>query len=84
MSKSQKNLSATSKRMYMLSNDTPFVITEAYKTAVTNLIFSLATSQKKIVAFIDGSGNFAKNQFKQLDFLALQWFLPNSKNKPIK
>ena len=51
MSKSQKNLSATSKRMYMLSNDTPFVITEAYKTAVTNLIFSLATSQKKIVAF---------------------------------
>ncbi|MDR1753489.1 MAG: CpsD/CapB family tyrosine-protein kinase [Eubacterium sp.] len=37
------------KRKNILNNDTSFVISEAYKTARTNLIFTLATNDKKIV-----------------------------------
>lgn len=36
-------------RKFILSDETQFVIKEAYKTARTNLVFSLASSERKIV-----------------------------------
>lgn len=36
-------------RKFILSEETPFIITEAYKTARTNLVFSLASCKNKIV-----------------------------------
>lgn len=36
---------------YVINENTPFIITEAYKMARTNLIFSLSTSDKKIIYF---------------------------------
>ena len=42
-------LSSKVKREFVLSNETPFAIKEAYKTARTNLIFSLASAERKIV-----------------------------------
>ncbi len=36
-------------RKFVISDDTPFAIKEAYKAARTNLVFSLASSEKKII-----------------------------------
>lgn len=47
-SKTEKS-SSTARREFVLSETTPFAIREAYKTARTNLVFSLASSDAKIV-----------------------------------
>lgn len=47
-SKAEKS-SSTARREFVLSETTPFAIKEAYKTARTNLLFSLASSDAKIV-----------------------------------
>ncbi|MCR5165778.1 MAG: CpsD/CapB family tyrosine-protein kinase [Oscillospiraceae bacterium] len=47
-SKAEKS-SSTARREFVLSETTPFAIKEAYKTARTNLVFSLASSDAKIV-----------------------------------
>ena len=39
------------KKRYIIDENTPFIITEAYKMARTNLIFSLSTSNNKVVVF---------------------------------
>lgn len=39
------------RKRHILSDDTPFIITEAYKMARTNLIFALSTSDKKVITF---------------------------------
>lgn len=52
---------AQQKRKNILNSDTPFVISEAYKTARTNLIFSLATSDKKIVVITSGNPGEGKS-----------------------
>ncbi len=36
---------------YVINDNTPFIITEAYKMARTNLIFSLSTANKKVFYF---------------------------------
>lgn len=38
-------------KRYIIDDNTPFVITEAYKMARTNLIFSLSTSNNRVVVF---------------------------------
>lgn len=38
-------------KRYLLDDDTPFVISEAYKAARTNIIFSLAACENKIISF---------------------------------
>lgn len=50
MSKKHLPESIQQKKRNILGSGTAFVISEAYKTARTNLIFTLATSDKKIVA----------------------------------
>lgn len=42
---------ASARKRYLLSDSTPFIITEAYNMARTNLMFSLATSDKNIIIF---------------------------------
>lgn len=42
---------SSSKKRYLLDKDTPFVISEAYRAARTNLIFSLAAAQRNIISF---------------------------------
>lgn len=48
MGKKSDRLPISVSRKFILSPDTQFVITEAYKTARTNLIFSLAPCESKI------------------------------------
>lgn len=49
---SKKNNDNTGKRKrYILTESTPFIITEAYNMARTNLTFALATSDKNTVVF---------------------------------
>lgn len=48
MVKKGERLHINESRKFIISDDTQFVITEAYKTARTNLIFSLAPYEKKI------------------------------------
>ncbi len=48
MSKKNERLPINRSRKFIVSDDTQFVITEAYKTARTNLIFSLAPCESKI------------------------------------
>ncbi len=42
-------------RKYILDDNTKFIITEAYKTARTNLMFSLSTSDNKVITFTSAS-----------------------------
>lgn len=49
-SKAPKKRSSASKR-YLLGEDTPFSIAEAYRGARTNLIFSLAAAEGNVVSF---------------------------------
>ncbi|MCR5609934.1 MAG: CpsD/CapB family tyrosine-protein kinase [Lachnospiraceae bacterium] len=54
MKDSKKKTSDEKKRVrkrHVINDDTPFIITEAYKMARTNLIFALSTSDKKIITF---------------------------------
>lgn len=48
MAKKSDRLPISRSRKFIISDDTQFVITEAYKTARTNLIFSLAPCKSKI------------------------------------
>ena len=48
-------------RKFIISDDTQFVIKEAYKTARTNLVFSLASSEKKIVVITSCSPTEGKS-----------------------
>lgn len=48
-------LSKSKSRKFILNDDTKFIITEAYKTARTNLIFSLSTSPNKVITFTSSS-----------------------------
>ena len=49
MANKSERLSIAQSRKFILSDKTQFVITEAYKTARTNLVFSLAPCDTKIV-----------------------------------
>jgi len=49
------------KKKNLLNSDTPFVITEAYKTARTNLMFSLSTSERKIVVITSSNPSEGKS-----------------------
>lgn len=49
MSKETLRLAKNVSRKYILNDKTQFVISEAYKTARTNLIFSLARSDNKVI-----------------------------------
>lgn len=49
MSKKDVKSSKTNRRKGILNDNTPFVISEAYATARTNLIFSLSVTEKKTV-----------------------------------
>ena len=48
-------------RSFILSGTTPFAIKEAYKTARTNLVFSLAGAEKKIVVITSCSPSEGKS-----------------------
>ena len=48
-------LSRAKSRRYILNDHTKFIITEAYKSARTNLIFSLSTSDNKVIVFTSSS-----------------------------
>lgn len=48
-------VSKAKSRKFILNDDTKFIITEAYKTARTNLIFSLSTSPNKVITFTSSS-----------------------------
>lgn len=52
---SSLRLSRAKSRKYILNDKTKFIITEAYKSARTNLIFSLSTSDNKIMVFTSSS-----------------------------
>jgi capsular exopolysaccharide synthesis family protein len=52
---------ALEKRKHVLRKGTPFVISEAYKTARTNLIFSLSTSDKKVVVITSANPGEGKS-----------------------
>lgn len=52
---SSLRMSKAKSRKYILNDNTKFIITEAYKSARTNLIFSLSTSPDKIITFTSSS-----------------------------
>lgn len=54
-SKNDLRRSKSTSRRYILNEGTKFIITEAYNTARTNLIFSLAQSDNKVVTFTSSS-----------------------------
>ncbi|MDR2532695.1 MAG: CpsD/CapB family tyrosine-protein kinase [Oscillospiraceae bacterium] len=52
---------SSGKKRSLLGQSTPFVISEAYKTARTNLMFSLATSERKIVVITSSNPSEGKS-----------------------
>ncbi len=54
-SDSPLRVSKSKSRKFILNDDTKFIITEAYKTARTNLIFALSTSPNKAITFTSSS-----------------------------
>ncbi|MCL2693707.1 MAG: CpsD/CapB family tyrosine-protein kinase [Oscillospiraceae bacterium] len=58
---SREGTSPAEKKKNLLNADTPFIITEAYKTARTNLMFSLATSENKIVVITSSNPSEGKS-----------------------
>lgn len=48
-------MSKAKSRKYILNDKTKFIITEAYKSARTNLMFSLSTSDNKVMTFTSAS-----------------------------
>ena len=48
-------VSKAKSRKYILNDTTKFIITEAYKSARTNLMFSLSTSKNKVITFTSSS-----------------------------
>lgn len=61
MSKKDDLLLMNSRRKYVLNEKTQFVIKEAYKTARTNLVFSLAPFERKIVVVTSCSPSEGKS-----------------------
>lgn len=61
MSKKPERLPIGRSREFIISDSTPFVITEAYKTARTNLIFSLAPYEEKIAVVTSCSPSEGKS-----------------------
>ena len=61
MSHRNERLPLSASRKFILSNDTPFAIREAYKTARTNLIFSLSASDNRIVVVTSCSPSEGKS-----------------------
>ncbi len=61
MSDRNERLPLSASRKFILSNDTPFAIREAYKTARTNLVFSLSASENKIVVVTSCSPSEGKS-----------------------
>lgn len=59
--KGKNKKSNSSKRATLLDNDIPFYITEAYKAMRTNVLFSLATTDKKIIAVSSSSPGEGKS-----------------------
>lgn len=49
------------KKKNVINDDAPFIITEAYKMARTNLIFSLSTSNKKVVIYTSANPGEGKS-----------------------
>ncbi|MCL2018752.1 MAG: CpsD/CapB family tyrosine-protein kinase [Oscillospiraceae bacterium] len=49
------------KKRNLLNDDTPFMITEAYKTARTNLMFSLSTGERKVVVITSSNPSEGKS-----------------------
>lgn len=56
----KKDISSDRTR-YLLDKNTPFIISEGYKTARTNLMFSLASGHKKIIAITSASPSEGKS-----------------------
>lgn len=54
-SDSPLRVSKAKSRKFILNDNTKFIITEAYKSARTNLIFSLSTSPNKVMTFTSSS-----------------------------
>lgn len=50
-SRNNLRMSAAKSRKYILNDETKFIITEAYNTARTNLVFALSQSKNKIITF---------------------------------
>ncbi len=61
MQKKNDHIPASVSRKFILSNETPFGIREAYKTARTNLVFSLSTKENKIVVVTSCSPSEGKS-----------------------
>lgn len=61
MSKRNERLPISKSRKFILSDETEFAIREAYKAARTNLLFSLAANEKKIVVFSSCSPSEGKS-----------------------
>lgn len=61
MSDRNERLPLSASRKFILSNDTPFAIREAYKAARTNLLFSLSANQSKIVVVTSCSPSEGKS-----------------------
>lgn len=61
MSRNNERLPISRSRKFIVNDSTQFVITEAYKTARTNLIFSLAPCESKIVVITSCSPSEGKS-----------------------
>ena len=61
MAKKTDRLPISQSRKFILSKDTQFAIKEAYKTARTNLVFSLAENEKRIVVVTSCSPSEGKS-----------------------
>ncbi len=61
MAKKSSRLSISKSRQFILSDRTQFAIKEAYKTARTNLVFSLAENEAKIVVITSCSPSEGKS-----------------------
>lgn len=61
MARKSDRLPISQSRKFILSDDTQFAIREAYKAARTNLVFSLAENEKKIVVITSCSPSEGKS-----------------------
>ena len=61
MVKKNDRLPLSKSRRFILSDETPFAIREAYKTARTNLVFSLAENEQKTVVITSCSPSEGKS-----------------------
>ncbi|MBQ9482710.1 MAG: CpsD/CapB family tyrosine-protein kinase [Ruminiclostridium sp.] len=61
MAKKSDRLPISKSRKFILSDETPFAIREAYKTARTNLVFSLAENEQKTIVITSCSPSEGKS-----------------------